>query len=57
MLAIQGKTTLKSARSASMDRAGFDAMVDALSPRVRAMIIDDVTYEPADDDHDLVKLE
>lgn len=56
MLAIQGKTTLKSARSASMDRAGFDAMVDALSPRVRSMIIDDVSYEPADDDGDLVKL-
>lgn len=57
MLAIQGKTTLKSARNASMDRAGFDAMVDALSPRVRNMIIDDVTYEPADDDADLVKLD
>lgn len=56
MLAIQGKTTLKSARSASMDRAGFDAMVDALSPRVRAMIIDDVTYDPADDDAALVKI-
>lgn len=57
MLAIQGKTTLKSARNASMDRAGFDAMVNALSPRVRNMIIDDVTYEPADDDADLVKLD
>lgn len=56
MLAIQGKTTLKSARSASMDRAGFDAMVDALSPRVRAMITDDVTYEPADEDDALVKI-
>lgn len=56
MLAIQGKTTLKSARSASMDRAGFDAMVDALSPRVRAMITDDVTYDPADEDADLVKI-
>ena len=57
MLAIQGKTTLKSARSASMDRAGFDAMVDALSPKVRAMITDDVTYDPSDDDSSLVKIE
>ena len=57
MMAIQQKTTLKSARSASMDRQGFDAMVAALSPRARGLIIDDVKHETAaDSDPDLVKL-
>lgn len=57
MMAIQQKTTLKSARSASMDRQGFDAMVAALSPRARGLIIDDVKHDTAaDTDPDLVKL-
>ena len=57
MMAIQQKTTLKSARSASVDRQGFDAMVAALSPRARGLIIDDVKHETAADaDPDLVKL-
>lgn len=58
MMAIQQKTTLKSARSASMDRQGFDAMVAALSPRARGLIIDDVKHEDAAvvNDPDLIKL-
>lgn len=58
MMAIQQKTTLKSARSASMDRQGFDAMVAALSPRARGLIIDDVKHEDVAvaNDPDLIKL-
>lgn len=39
---IEGKTTLKSARYVAQDKIMFDAMVDALQPRFRDKIIEDV---------------